>query len=324
MDGQSKNAVDGEMISGQPTVDITTSWHAYPKSHAVGHRYLTGIFEDPVTITEKIDGSQFSFGIFDDGLRCRSKGKQIDMAFPDKMFIKAVETVQSIGHLLKQGWTYRAEYLSKPKHNTLAYDRVPKDYLIIFDIAKGHEDYIGYEDMTVESDRIGLECVPLVYWGRITDPGFFLGLIERDSILGGQKMEGVVAKNYNRFGKDGKILMAKFVSEKFKEVHQKDWKTKNPTGIDIVTKLGLQYRSEARFAKALQHLKEGGIAVGELQDIGGLIQEVRSDILDECVYDMKEQLFKWAWPKIQKMVTSGLPEWYKKELLVSTFIETVD
>lgn len=307
-----------------PEVGVTTSWHAYPKSLAVGHRYLTGIFEDEVTITEKIDGSQFSFGLFNDGLRCRSKGKQINMDAPDKMFIKAVETVKELSSLLILGWTYRAEYLSKPKHNALSYDRVPKDHLIIFDIAKGHEDYLDYESMACESERIGMECVPLVYHGKVTDISFFLGLIERDSILGGQKMEGVVAKNYGRFGKDGKILMAKYVSEKFKEVHNKDWKTKNPTGIDIVTKLGIMYHSEARFAKAVQHLKEAGTLLGEPRDIGNLIKEVKRDVAEECDDEIKEALFKWAYPKIDRMITGGLAEWYKQLLIEETFIETED
>jgi hypothetical protein len=304
------------------TEDITTSWHAYPKSLAVGHRYLTGIFEDPVTITEKIDGSQFSFGLFPDGLRCRSKGKQIDLDAPDKMFMKAVEVVKELSPLLMVGWTYRAEYLQKPKHNVLAYDRVPKDFLIIFDIAKGHEDYLGYESMSCESERIGMECVPLIYWGGINDIGFFNQLLDRESILGGQKIEGVVAKNYRRFGRDGKVLMAKFVSPRFKEVHNKDWKERNPAGIDIITKLGLQYHSEARFAKGVQHLKEAGVLLGEPKDIGNLVKEVKKDIYEECASEIKETLFAWAWPKIQKATTSGLPEWYKKLLLEESFNET--
>lgn len=315
---------DREAMEAVGGPDLTTSWHGYPKSLAVGHRYLTGIFEDEVTITEKVDGSQFSFGRFHDGLRCRSKGQQINLDAPDKMFIKAVETVKELGSMLRLGTTYRAEYLNKPKHNVLAYDRVPKDYLIIFDIATGHEDYLAYGQMTNECDRIGLECVPLIYYGKVDSIDMFLGLLERDSVLGGQRVEGVVAKNYGRFGKDGKILMAKFVSTKFKEVHNKDWKTKNPSGIDVVTKLGLQYHSEARFAKAVQHLKEEGVLLGEPRDIGHLIKEIKRDVLEECGEDIKEALFKWAYPKIDRMITAGFPEWYKHLLVEETFIETED
>jgi hypothetical protein len=323
VDGISYTEEDDARESAQGP-DLSTSWHGYPKSLAVGHRYLTGIFEDDVTITEKIDGSQFSFGVFKDRLRCRSKGQQINLDAPDKMFIKAVETVKEIAGQLAKGYTYRAEYLNKPKHNVLAYDRVPEKYLIIFDIARGHEDYLSYGEMAQEAEEIGLECVPLIFHGKVTNVDFFLGLLERDSVLGGQKIEGVVAKNYDRFGKDGKILMAKYVSEKFKEVHNKDWKTKNPSGIDVVTKLGLQYHSEARFAKAVQHLKEEGVLLGEPKDIGNLIKEIKRDVLEECGVDIKEALFKWAYPKIDRMITAGFPEWYKHLLVEETFIVTED
>ena len=52
------------------------SWHSYPQIYALGHRYITELLLDPVLVEEKIDGSQFSFGVFEvEGehqLRCRS------------------------------------------------------------------------------------------------------------------------------------------------------------------------------------------------------------------------------------------------------------
>jgi len=309
------------------TIDITTSWHAYPKSLAVGHRYLRDIFLDEVSITEKIDGSQFSFGIFKGVIKCKSKNQHINMdaGVSDLgMFRKAVETVREIADMLTDGYTYRAEYLQKPKHNVLAYDRVPDRNLIIFDIARGHEDYLGHKEMEAESSYIGLECVPLIYCGKIVDADSFVQFLERDSILGGQKIEGVVAKNYDRFGNDGKILMAKYVSPKFKEIHNKDYKEKNPSGLDILGVLGAKYHSEARFAKAVQHLREEGLLIDEPKDIGILIEEVRRDILEECGADIMNDLFKWAWKRLGKSVIAGFPEWYKNLLLENALEEEDD
>lgn len=34
-----------------------TSWHSYPDSNALGHKYLTELFLDDVVIEEKVDGS---------------------------------------------------------------------------------------------------------------------------------------------------------------------------------------------------------------------------------------------------------------------------
>ncbi len=46
-------------------------------------------------------------------------------------------------------------------------------------------------------------------------PADLYALLEKESILGG-KVEGIVVKNYARFGKDKKVLMGKYVSEQGK------------------------------------------------------------------------------------------------------------
>jgi hypothetical protein len=42
-----------------------TSWHSYPKLYAMGHRAIADLLLDDVIVQEKVDGSQFSFGLFD-------------------------------------------------------------------------------------------------------------------------------------------------------------------------------------------------------------------------------------------------------------------
>ena len=113
---------------------MSDSWHSYPSIFALGHRALADLLLDPVIVEEKVDGSQFSFGLFErvavcdepheTVLLCRSKGAQLNLVAPEKMFIRAVDVVKELP--LHTGWTYRAEYLAKPKHNALAYDRVPE------------------------------------------------------------------------------------------------------------------------------------------------------------------------------------------------------
>ena len=119
-----------------------TSWHSYGSIYNVGHPAASELFNGPVTIEEKVDGSQFSFGIFDGEVKVRSKGQQLVVDAPEKMFTKAVEQVLARQELLHDGWTYRAEYLRSPKHNTLKYDRHPNGHLVIFDIATSEETYL--------------------------------------------------------------------------------------------------------------------------------------------------------------------------------------
>ena len=302
---------------------MTYSWHSYPQVFNMGHRYVKDLLTSPVLVEEKIDGSQFSFGVFEiDGervVRVRSKGAEMIPDAPEKMFLRGVEWVRANADRLTVGWTYRGEFLAKPKHNALAYDRIPREHIILFDINAAQEDYLPWEAKAQEADRLGLEVVPVLHQGMVSSLEEFRALLSRESVLGGQKIEGVVVKNYALFGQDKKVLMGKFVSEAFKEVHAREWKAGNPGSADIVQRLVEMYHGPARWQKALIHLRERGLIEDWPRDIGLLMKEVWPDIVKEEEADMKARLFEWAQDKVRRGVTAGLPEWYKEELLKRQF-----
>ena len=111
------------------------------------------------------------------------------------------------------------------------------------------------------------------------------------------------------------------MSEAFKETHETSWKERNPTGKDIVQRLIDHYSVEARYNKAVQHLKEGGLLEGSLRDIGLLIREVPEDIMKEETDNIKDILFKHFWPQIRRGVSHGIPEFYKLKLAESAFTD---
>jgi hypothetical protein len=296
-----------------------TSWHSYCKIWNVGSVELNTFFDEPVQVEEKVDGSQFSFGVFNGEIKARSKSKEIIVDNPEKLFSKAIETIKDLVPLLRDGWTYRGEFLGKTKHNALAYSRVPSGNIIIFDINDGEESYLPYAEKKTEAERLGLEVVPLLYTGLISSPEQFMKLLDNVSVLGGQKIEGVVCKNYTKFGRDKKVLMAKFVSESFKEVHKSEWKVANPGNADILQIIQTKYASQARWNKAIIHLKERGELDNSPKDIGNLIKEVQEDIKTECKEEIKEELWQWAKDKILRGATKGIPTWYKEELVKSQF-----
>lgn len=287
---------------------------SYPKIFGVGHRALHQALLDPVVVQEKVDGSQFSFGVYGGELKCRSKGAEINIDAPDSMFTKAVETAKELAPILVPGWTYRAEYLQKPKHNTLAYDRVPHKNLILFDVDAGDQDYFDPDKLKQIADCLGLECVPCFIDNERVSLETCRSLLDRVSVLGGQKIEGVVIKNYNRFGDDKKILIGKIVSDQFKELHQVGWKADNPNRLDVVAALIDSLRTPARWQKAIQHLKEAGKLEGSPRDIGPLVKEIQQDIQDECREYISEKLYEWAIGNIRRGVVGGFPEWYKEQL----------
>lgn len=292
------------------------SWESYPKIFNLGHPALTNLFNGPVIIEEKLDGSQFSFCNTGESLLVRSRGRVFFPGAADAMFEKAVKSVLDRLDLLMPGWTYRGEYFKSPNHNTLKYSRIPEGHIAIFDIGTGPSTFLPEEEKRKEAERIGLECVPLIYCGEVTEGiRWFNELINFESFLGGVKAEGVVIKNYSQFAPDKKVLMGKHVSESFKESHKSEWRKNNPTGSDFITTLAQSYVTEARWHKAVQHVREDGNLTKSPADIANLINELKADFRAECADEVKNALWRWATPQIERALTRGFPEWYKQQLL---------
>jgi hypothetical protein len=289
---------------------------SYGKIFTLGHRQLAKLFDGPVVIQEKIDGSQFSFGVLNGVLCCRSKGQQIVLEAPG-MFAAAISTARRLhaeGKLL-EGRIYRCEYLSKPKHNALAYSRVPRGNLVLFDVERqGIGEFLPMDLLPASAELLGVEPVPVLFEGPFDLSMHVSAYLDRESCLGGSKIEGVVIKNYNQFGEDKKIVVGKLVSEAFKEVHRHEWKKSNPGQSEIVQQIIADYRTSPRWQKAVQRLRDEGKIRGEPEDIGLLIREIQLDTIDECEAEIAERLFEHFWPKIARGIISGFPEWYKGKL----------
>ena len=298
---------------------------SYCKVYQLGHRNIRDLFLDNVSVEEKIDGSQISFGWVyckeADAYKisCRSHHQQINMNDPPKMFTKAVKTVFDIADTLHTRYIYRCEYLEKPKHNVLAYDRVPEKNLIVLDIERGLQDFLTPEQRDIEAARIGLESVPRFFKGKLHKYEDAISFLETTSVLGGQQVEGLVFKNHSRFSEfDGKILVGKYVRESFKELHSKAYKT---SGKHIAEAIGESLNTEARWLKAIQRMKEAELCTDSPKDIGPILKMINEDVLEECADEIKEKLFKYHWRIICRTMTRGFPQWYKDQLAKKQFGE---
>lgn len=299
--------------------------HSYSKVWAFTHREAARLFDGPVVIQEKIDGSQFSFGNIDGALHCRSKGQAVGPGGNQEgMFNKAVRTAELIFSTgtVPEGMCVRCEYLEKPKHNTLSYGRVPVGNLVIFDITPedGTEKYLSPEEVRNYAVMWGLEVAPLLHFGPIRVEDFKRSLkvwMDRESFLGGTKIEGVVVKNYSQCDTMGKSLCGKFVSDQFKEANGANWKGQS-TG-SAIEQIIASFNKEAIWNKAIQHKREEGVLTNSPQDIGMLIGEVKKDFGIEHGEAIKRKIFKEFYSDIERGVMNGFPEWYKKKL-----IEVVD
>ena len=292
---------------------------SYSSPFAVEHKAVRSeIFLDSVLVQEKVDGSQISFGIVDGELKIRSKGAQIHLGAPNSMFNLGVEAIKAVQDKLTPGYIYRGEYLNRPKHNVLAYDRVPKNHIALFDVedlGQGDECYLSASEIEIEAYILGFDAVPVFCQGVLGDWRDLNAFMDRTSFLGGSKIEGVVVKNYKRFTLDKKVMMAKLVSKDFKELHQGEYRKENPTPTDIKNQIVSMYRTPARWQKAVIHLQEKDALKNSTSDIGPLIKEVYEDVDKECKEEMKNYLYDHFRKDILRGVVYGLPGWYKEKLL---------
>lgn len=296
---------------------------AFPKIFHLGDKFIDKIFDGPVEITEKIDGSQFVFGKIGGELFCRSKGKMLVLGAPEKMFEKAIDYVMSVQESIPNNIVFFCEYLRQPKHNVLAYHRIPTNGLALFGVCELPNKFISeYSRLIFAKNTLGIDVVPLIYEGEIKTKDDLVEMLDTDSYLGNVKIEGIVIKNYTQpfmiRDRVFPLMSGKFVSEKFKEKHRTDWKVKN-TGKGRWDTYVEGFRTDARWEKAVQHLRDNGELENAPRDIGKLIKEIHRDITEEEKENIKDVLWKEFGIQVLRKSTAGFPEWYKKRLAENMF-----
>ncbi len=287
---------------------------SFPKILTIGDKYIKDIFEEEVEVTEKVDGSQFSFGKHKGVLCMRSKNQELSIEEEEgNMFSLAIKHIKSVENRIPDGYTFNCEFLSKRRHSTLNYGRVPRNNLVLFSVM---DESLEFHDRKLFADSLDIESVPVLYFGKIEIEGL-KDLITRESFLGGVDIEGVVVKNYKREcvigGRIIPLTAGKIVTETFKEVHNTQ-RSKEEKQKDRVHNFFMSHKTEARWVKAVQHLEEKGGVDHSAKDIGKLAKEVNLDIEEEEKEKVKGFLWGEFKGKLFKQATSGMPEWYKKRL----------
>ena len=291
---------------------------AFPKIFHLGTDYIKDILDGEVEVTEKIDGSQFAFGKVDGQAFVRSKGAQLHFDAPNDMFRQGVEYIASIVDILPDNTIFHGEYLQSPHHNTLTYERIPKNHIMLFSVSDTTEKFYGYDAIVKWAEKLGVEAVPLIYRGIISNSEEILSFLKQKSALGLADIEGVVVKNYNKpfllGGQPIPVMCGKYVSEEFKEVHRAGW-SKEHTGPGRWQVFKEGFKTEARWQKAVQYLRDAGTLQESPRDIGNLIKRVMEDIQEEEKEEIKNFLWNQFGKEVMQTAVRGLPEWYKLQLL---------
>lgn len=300
---------------------------SYPKILALGSPGIKSIYDEDVEITEKVDGSQYAWGRIDGELIIRSKNQVMQIGSVQKIFQPAFDYITDIADKIPDGMFFYGETLCSPRHSTLAYERVPKHNIVLFGVytaqsMDGQNGTMGdYEDIKLWAETLDIDPIPLLYQGK-ADAAKVMSFFDKEnptvSYLGGQNIEGVVVKNYKQWLFLNQIplsvMAGKFVSETFKEVHQKDWKALN-TDKGKFEGLKDKYTSESRWNKAIMRMREDGSFTGTLRDISEIIKRAKLDLLEEEGENIKRDLWRLFGDDIIRASTSSVPMWYKTKLL---------
>lgn len=285
---------------------------SYQKVLTLGHRYIDSILIGRNHAEEKIDGSQFNFWIENSELVCKSRSADICNEMPPNLFVDAVNYLLTIKDKLIPNYYYHGEVLASKRHNVLSYNRIPKHNIIIFDIEDEYGNPFEYDEKAKLASDLDLETVRKL-GDNISTKDEIVNLLNNTSALGGVLIEGVVIKNYDRLTPSGNYMVGKLVSEKFKEVHRKKYKSIDNRS--IVQKLIEELKTKARWDKSILHLKERGLLENTPKDIGILIKEIIKDVEEEELEYIRNKLYNYYIKDIRKSIISGFPEYYKYKIL---------
>ena len=281
-------------------------------------------------IEEKIDGSQLSI-LVDNNTNLTFYNKYKQVYDTNEAFRKAITMLNlkyNNKHILNPNFIYHGESVCKLRHNVITYNRVPKNYFILYDIYDLQKKcYISYELKKQEAERVGLECVQLLYYN--TDKNCYpydkcseiIKQIEEniiESCLGGY-IEGIVLKHHAFVHKNRtSCVKLKFVTDIFKERHTLKQDKVIYSSDEFLERLGKSFCTNARFHKAYQHLVENStINPNNItnSDINKFILELDDDFNKEY----KEEIMMLLWTEfssiIKKNARDGAGAWFMKEFI---------
>ena len=301
----------------------------YPKVLGLGHEMIAEIFNNPVELSEKVDGSQCRIHLTEDITACGSKNVGIA---DDKMFAIAHQQTQRIWN--EKVWrafgddiTLFTEFLNKEKHNVLKYERVPLNHLYLFG-AIINDKHLKTKELIELATEINIEP-PIILASKkeIESQDELEEYLTITSGLGGTLLEGIVIKNYDQSYPPllastqaffGYPLVGKLVRDDFKERLNKEWSGKKQKETPMA-KVTSEFLTDARFHKSIQHLEDEGKIGYEMCDLKVLIPEFYNDLLDEEKDEITKLAMVEFWRQLKKKCDNYVVGAWKKHLLDKQF-----
>lgn len=293
-------------------------------------------------VQEKLDGSQFTFVLNPDYNSEDPKSQQLlfynkcgAINPTNKIFLKAMNMLNVLaktGRMSSQ-YVYHGEAICSTNHGVVKYERVPKYYVVLYDLTTLDGKYQHPTTVKAEARRLGLESAHVLYLNfdrsispyevcqRLVDE-IAAGKIK--SMLGGTP-EGVVLK-HESFVSRGKTVATKLklVTPAFRESHAMKQHKEQATPASSIEEIGKAYSLEARFHKSYQHLRDAGKLKHVMEDVIKIKEELDDDLERECRDEIMMYLWAELAPYVKRACRTGFDDWYKRYLETLNAAEKVE
>jgi cytidyltransferase-like protein len=158
--------------------------HLYDLYNKKGQDFIEKLFNTYVTVNEKMDGSAFIFerSVEDGKFKFYKRDQRNPITMVDRTLMKYYEVpIQYIESLpphilgiIPRGWKFGLEFFSNPQPVEIAYDRIPKNNLILSYIHITKDGKISStiqekEKLDEWADILGIERPPIIFQGNLDD-----------------------------------------------------------------------------------------------------------------------------------------------------------
>lgn len=203
----------------------------YQHVERLGTTETDGILDGDVLVFPKIDGTNCSVWLGDDGdVHCSNRNKEIIDNSDGVGFYDYVQKNKD-NFLMYFKWfpsdIIYGEWLKDNSKSIYRKDAVNEFYVFdVFDTDKN--EYIDYDFYSIEMAKIGIKFIPVIlYYSAYTDKEDIRNLTEENTFLVDLekypdfKGEGIVIKNYCYKNKYGRTTWAKVVRSEYKTAKKK-------------------------------------------------------------------------------------------------------
>jgi len=287
----------------------------YPKIHTLGKDEVEGILSGTCFVLEKIDGANASVWIEDGKMMFGSRNVllQGDKTSGFRGFIPHVISHEGINSLFEKNPNLRlyGEWLVK---HSITYNEDYYNNFYVFDILGEDGVFKSTEEVSTICAEYGIK-MPHVF-ARLQDPDVgaikqFVGKTEL-----GDHGEGVVIRNDDFINQYGDRVLAKMVTERFRESHALAFggnckHSDSYWEIYVVNK----YATRARVEKVVNKIKDEQGRELELSDTPMVTGICYHDLISEECWEISKKVPIIDFKKLKNLATRKFVDIFKESIL---------